>query len=253
MSRWRRSSRGGATSSRIRRRVRTTTGTGFVLRGSKLLVHDAPGRAAIHRLCGHSREVSALFAVDASLPGVTHRAYPLIDGRLAADVDFVDVELPAQHCFAVQPRSETSSTRRSTGCACSKWPTRSVRWKRVMEQTADHLRNRKQFGQPLAAFQALQHRMAEMFVEVQETRSALYHALAHLEATPVKRNAAVSSAKVVAIEAGRIVGGQGIQLHGGVGMTDEYQVGHFFKRLLVLENSWGDVDFHLDRIARAYG
>ena len=71
-------------------------------------------------------------------------------------------------------------------------------------------------------------------------------------ADAVKRNAAVSSAKVVAIEAGRVVGGQGIQLHGGVGMTDEYQVGHFFKRLLVLEKSWGDVDFHLDRIARTY-
>ena len=91
-----------------------------------------------------------------------------------------------------------------------------------------------------------------MFVEVQETRSALYHALAHLDAEPRERNAAVSSAMVVASEAGRIVGGQGIQLHGGVGMTDEYQVGHFFKRLLVLEKSWGDVDFHLDRIARTY-
>jgi alkylation response protein AidB-like acyl-CoA dehydrogenase len=66
------------------------------------------------------------------------------------------------------------------------------------------------------------------------------------------RNAAVSSAVVVASEGGRVVGGLGIQLHGGVGMTEEYQVGHYFKRLLVHEKSWGDVDFHLDRIAHTY-
>lgn len=71
-------------------------------------------------------------------------------------------------------------------------------------------------------------------------------------ATRPRRNAAVSSAKIVAPEAGRVVGGQDIQLYGGVGMTDEYQVGHYYKRLLVLEKSWGDVGFHPDRIGRAY-
>jgi alkylation response protein AidB-like acyl-CoA dehydrogenase len=229
-----------------------TTGTGYVLRGSKLLAQDASAAQRLIVSAATDRAV-ALFAVDASLPGVITRAYPLIDGRLAADIDFVDVELPATALLcdaagAVDVLEEALDRLRVFEVAEALGAMEAV-----MEQTAEHLRNRKQFGQPLAGFQALQHRVAEMFVEIQETRSALYHALAHLEEPTVQRNAAVSSAKVVASEAGRVVGGQGIQLHGGVGMTDEYQVGHFFKRLLVLEKSWGDVDFHLDRMARAYG
>jgi alkylation response protein AidB-like acyl-CoA dehydrogenase len=227
------------------------TGAGYVLGGSKLLVQDAP---AAQRLIvsASTEEGLALFAFDASLPGVTLRAYPLIDGRLAADIDFLDVELPASTLLCDAPRSEDILDEALDRLRVFEVAEALGAMEAVMAQTAEHLRNRKQFGQPLASFQALQHRMAEMFVEVQETRSALYHALAHLEAPAVQRNAAVSSAKVVASEAGRVVGGQGIQLHGGVGMTDEYQVGHFFKRLLVLEKSWGDVDFHLDRIARTY-
>ena len=122
----------------------------------------------------------------------------------------------------------------------------------VMEITADQLRNRSQFGQTLSKFQALQHRMAEMFVEVQEARSILYRGIAMIDAAAGVREAAVSAAKVVATGAGRIVGAQGIQLHGGVGMTDEYPVGHYFKRLLSLEKHYGDMDHHVKRIARSY-
>jgi len=122
----------------------------------------------------------------------------------------------------------------------------------VMHITAEQIRNRSQFGQPLSKFQALQHRMAEMFIEVQETRSILYHGLASIEAPAPARRAAVSAAKVVASAAARIVGGQGIQLHGGVGMTDEYAVGHYFRRLIALEKAFGDADFHLARLAATY-
>jgi alkylation response protein AidB-like acyl-CoA dehydrogenase len=227
------------------------TSGGYVMSGSKLLVQDAP---AAQRLIvpASTDEGVELFVVDATVPGVTVRAYPLIDGRLAADVDFVEVELPASALLCDAATAADVLDEALDRLRVFEVAEALGAMEAVIEQTAEHLRNRKQFGQPLAKFQALQHRLAEMFVEVQETRSALYHALAHLEASTVRRNAAVSSAKVVASEAGRVVGGQGIQLHGGVGMTDEYQVGHFFKRLLVLEKSWGDVDFHLDRIARTY-
>jgi alkylation response protein AidB-like acyl-CoA dehydrogenase len=120
----------------------------------------------------------------------------------------------------------------------------------VLQLTSEHLKSRQQFGQPLAKFQALQHRLAEMFVEVQETRSILYRGLAHSDAPPAERRAAVSAARIVAANAGRVVGEQGIQLHGGVGMTDEYQVGHYYKRLIALEKAFGDVDYHLERLAR---
>ena len=228
-----------------------TTGTGYVLDGSKMVVQDAP--AAQRLIVAATADTGpALFAVDPTLQGVTIRAYPLIDGRLAADVDFAGVKLSAANLLCDAARAGDVLDEAIDRLRVFEVAEALGAMEAVVAQTSEHLRNRKQFGQPLAAFQALQHRMAEMFVEVQETRSALYHALAHLETPTAQRNAAVSSAKVVASEAGRIVGGLGIQLHGGVGMTDEYQVGHFFKRLLVLEKSWGDVDFHLDRIARTY-
>jgi alkylation response protein AidB-like acyl-CoA dehydrogenase len=121
----------------------------------------------------------------------------------------------------------------------------------VLALTSEYLKTRHQFGQPIGKFQALQHRMSEMFVEVQETRSILYRGIANLEGAPAARRQAVSAAKVMLGSAGRFVGGQGIQLHGGIGVTDEYQVGHYYKRLLTLEKLYGDSDWHLDRFIRA--
>ena len=229
----------------------TRTGDRFALAGEKILAYDAPAAGKLIVSAALDDEF-ALFLVDTTAPGLTQRAYPLIDGRHAADLtlDGVSVDATALLCSgpdAAGILDEALDRQRVFEVADALGA-----MERVVDLTAEHLRNRRQFGQPLAAFQALQHRMAEMFVEVQETRSALYHALASMEKRPDRRNAAVSSAKVVAIEAGRIVGGQGIQLHGGVGMTSEYQVGHYYKRLLVLERAWGDLDFHLDRIARTY-
>jgi alkylation response protein AidB-like acyl-CoA dehydrogenase len=227
------------------------TGAGYVLNGGKFLVQDASSAQRLI-VAASTEQGVALFVLDPRLPGVTTRTYPLIDGRLAADVDFADVQLSSAALLCDATNAAEVIDEALDRLRVFEVAEALGAMEAVMEQTAEHLRNRKQFGQPLANFQALQHRAAEMFVEVQETRSALYHALAHLEAPTIQRNAAVSSAKVVASEAGRVVGGQGIQLHGGVGMTDEYQVGHFFKRLLVLEKSWGDVDYHLDRISQTY-
>ena len=233
-------------------RVRKTS-EGYRLDGAKLLVLDAP---AAHQIIVSAAlpdgQGVGLFVVNVDQPCVTRRAYPLIDGRRAADIDFEDVQLDASALLC-----GAHSSRDVLGEALDRLHVFLVAdalgaMEAIMDVTAEHLRNRKQFGKPLATFQALQHRMAEMFVEVQETRSALYHALSHLDDDRATRAAAVSSAVVVAFEGGRVVGGLGIQLHGGVGMTEEYQVGHYFKRLLVHEKSWGDVDFHLDRIAHTY-
>lgn len=228
-------------------------GKGYRLDGGKLLVADAA--SAQHFIVSASIEGEtglALFLVPADASGLAQCSYPLIDGRRAADLSLEAVQVDAgallgPPCDAAAALDAALDQLRVVQVAEALGAMEAA-----MAITAEHLRNRKQFGVPLASFQALQHRLAEMFVEVQEVRSALYHALAHAEAPPAERNAAVSAAVVVASEAGRIVGGQGIQLHGGVGMTDEYQIGHYFKRLLVLEKSWGDVDFHLDRIARGY-
>jgi alkylation response protein AidB-like acyl-CoA dehydrogenase len=225
-------------------------GAGFALTGRKISVWDAT--------CAHQLIVSAvvegetapsLFLAARNARGVVEHSYPLIDSTHAADYELDAV--PATLLIAAGralPRLEQAVDRLVLARVAE---TLGI-IEKVMEITADQIRNRSQFGQTLSKFQALQHRMAEMFVEVQETRSILYRGIALIDAAPEDREAAVSAAKVVATGAGRIVGSQGIQLHGGVGMTDEYAVGHYFKRLLALEKQYGDLGHHVKRMAKRY-
>ena len=229
-------------------------GAGFRLEGAKILAYDAPNA---HRLivsaCEDGHDSPSLWLVGRDAPGLTVESYELIDGPLAADVvlDGVPVAMAARLAGpgAAAALLEEALDRLTLARVAEALGAMES----VLQITAEHIRNRQQFGQPLAGFQALQHRMAEMFVEVQETRSILYHGLAHIEGPAAARQMAVSRAKVVASAAGRIVGGQGIQLHGGVGLTEEYPVGHYFRHLIALERMFGDPEFHLSRLAGSYG
>jgi alkylation response protein AidB-like acyl-CoA dehydrogenase len=223
---------------------------GFALTGRKISVWDAP---SAHNLIVSAvidgGQSLALFLVARDAPGLTHHDYRLIDGTQCSDIELQSVaatlllsgEQAAERLEEAVDRLILVRVAEALGIM-----------EQVLDLTADYLRNRSQFGQPLARFQALQHRLAEMFVEVQEVRSVLYRGLAYIEAPAPARQAAVSAAKVVTNAASRLVGAQGIQLHGGVGMTDEYAVGHYFKRLIAIEKAFGDTDYHLKRLARTY-
>jgi alkylation response protein AidB-like acyl-CoA dehydrogenase len=227
-----------------------TASQGFALTGRKISVWDAP---SAHNLIVSAvidgGQSLALFLVARDAPGLTHHDYRLIDGTQCSDIDL-------QSVAATLLLSGQQAAERLEEAVDRLILVRVAEALGIMEQvldlTADYLRNRSQFGQPLARFQALQHRLAEMFVEVQEVRSVLYRGLAYIEAPAPARQAAVSAAKVVTNAASRLVGAQGIQLHGGVGMTDEYAVGHYFKRLIAIEKAFGDTDYHLKRLARTY-
>ncbi len=117
--------------------------------------------------------------------------------------------------------------------------------------TRDYLKVRKQFGTTISNFQALQHRMADMLIEVEMTRSALFHALGAMEEEEAIRTAAVSAAKVQASTGGLFVGQQAIQLHGGIGVTEELNISHHYRRLFVIARQFGDADLHLARFAQA--
>jgi alkylation response protein AidB-like acyl-CoA dehydrogenase len=182
---------------------------------------------------------------------VVLETYSLIDGTRAADLALTEVVLGPDAMLATPAcaaelldealdRAALAQVAEALGCM-----------EAVLALTSEYLKTRHQFGQAIGKFQALQHRMSEMFVEVQETRSILYRGIAHLEGDAAARRQAVSAAKVMLGSAGRFVGGQGIQLHGGIGVTDEYQVGHYYKRLLALEKLYGDSDWHLDRFIQA--
>ena len=120
----------------------------------------------------------------------------------------------------------------------------------MLEATVEYTKQRHQFGVPIGSFQALQHRMAEMFIEVELARSMAYLAAMTLDEQrddPVARRRGISAAKVQVARSGRFVAQNAIQLHGGIGMSEEYKVGHYFKRLTMVERLLGDTDFHLAR------
>ena len=223
---------------------------GYALTGRKISVWDAP--SAHHLIVSaviDGGQGLGLFLAARDAPGLTVRNYRLIDGTQCADIELQSVSAtPLLSGQQAAERLEEATDR----LALVRVAEALGIMEQVLDLTADYLRNRSQFGQPLARFQALQHRLAEMFVEVQEVRSALYRGLAYIDAPAPARQAAVSAAKVVTNSASRMVGAQGIQLHGGVGMTDEYVVGHYFKRLIAIEKAFGDTDYHLKRLARGY-
>ncbi|MDX1735340.1 MAG: acyl-CoA dehydrogenase, partial [Halioglobus sp.] len=117
----------------------------------------------------------------------------------------------------------------------------------LLEATVEYTRTRKQFGQPISNFQVLQHRMADMYMKVEETRSLLLNAAIALEERSQDAPAACAALKVKIADAGRVVSQEAVQLHGGIGMTDELVVGHHYKRLLLLSKLYGDEDCHLQR------
>ncbi len=120
-----------------------------------------------------------------------------------------------------------------------------------MEITAEYIKTRVQYGKPLSKFQALQHRMSEMLVETNQARSMLFSALAAYDiGDNDRRSRAVSSAKVIGARAFNFVAAQGIQLHGGIGLTEECAVGQYYKSMIVYEKRLGDVDYHLKRARR---
>ncbi|MGQ2931938.1 MAG: acyl-CoA dehydrogenase family protein, partial [Sphingopyxis sp.] len=119
----------------------------------------------------------------------------------------------------------------------------------LLEQTIAYTGQRRQFGQPIAGFQALQHRMVDMYLECELARSSAWLAMEALDKSAAARSRAVSSAMVNVARACRFVGQQAIQLHGGMGMTDELPIGHYVKRAMAIEVEWADADWHLARIA----
>src|SRR5690606_28098922 len=118
---------------------------------------------------------------------------------------------------------------------------------RLLDDTIDYTRQRRQFGQPIAQFQALQHRMVDMYMQLEMARSATYLATMKLAADPVERALAASTAKVTVANACKFIGQNAVQLHGGMGMTDELAVSHYFRRATVIESEFGSADFHLAR------
>lgn len=224
--------------------------TCFLLNGKKTLVTHAD---AAHLLLVSARlpdQTLGLFGVPRFTAGVEVLPYYCVDGTPTAEVSLTDVALPAEAMFsgAMQVESAIGSMR-DLGLAASCAEAVGILDK-LLAGTVEYTRQRQQFGAPIARLQALQHRMAEMVLHIEQARSMSYLAAVRCsDDDPARRAAALSAAKVVIGQACRFVGQQSVQLHGGMGVTDELNVSHYFKRLMAIELQFGSTDQHLESYA----
>jgi alkylation response protein AidB-like acyl-CoA dehydrogenase len=174
-------------------------------------------------------------------------SYRTIDDRRAADLIFDDVRLPADALIDEDAWESLQRARDEGAAAVCSEAVGAMR--RVLADTVDYSKQRQQFGQPIGSFQVLAHRMVDMYMELQQAVSAAYLAVLNLDAEPDVRARAVSAAKATVGRAARFVGQNAVQLHGGMGMTEELAIGHYFKRLTALQFEFGSTDFHRARYA----
>jgi len=233
------------------------SGDGWKLSGSKSLVFAADAAQALlvsARTSGNFMDEDgiSLFAVDPNAAGVKRRDYRTVDGTHASDITLDNVHVPATAVVGTPGKAFTAleyAYDRATITLCAEALG-------MMEQsvvmTCDYLKTRKQFGVPIGTFQVLQHRAADMYIETQVARAAVWRALAFLSAEDAsQRRRAVASAKAQVGKTARSVCGQAVQLHGGIAITEEFPIGHYFKRMTLFDLTFGNTQAHLNSIAAA--
>jgi alkylation response protein AidB-like acyl-CoA dehydrogenase len=187
--------------------------------------------------------------VDKKAKGVSVRDYPTVDSLRASEITLENVEVPASRLIGqadnglllvekVVDEAIAAVCAEAMGCM-----------KVLVDATVEYSKTRKQFGVPIGKFQVLQHRMVDMFVQYEQSVSITLMVTLKLGESDAERARAASAAKVTIGKAGRYVGQQAVQIHGGIGMTDELNVGHYFKRLTLADTLFGNTDHHLKRFA----
>jgi pimeloyl-CoA dehydrogenase small subunit len=232
-------------------------GAGWVIDGEKFVVlHGETADTLIvsARTKGGQRDRSGIgvFLVPANAKGVTIKGYPTQDGMRAADIRFEGVEVGADAAIG-DPENGLPLIERVVDEARIAMCAEAVgAMDESLKSTVEYLKTRKQFGVAIGQFQTLQHRAADMFVALEQARSmSIFATMASDFEDARERAKAVAAAKVQIGKSLKFVGQQAIQLHGGVGMTMELKIGHYFKRLTMIESTFGDTDYHLRRVSEA--
>ncbi len=234
----------------------TSAGDDITLNGVKTTVENAPNADKFVVIARESGErfdpqgISAIL-VDASTAGVTLRSYATVDGKRAAEVSFDNVVVSASARLGAAgealPALQSAVDRATLAVSAEAVGALEA----LLQKTVEYSKTRKQFGTAIGTFQALQHRMADMFVQCQLARSIVIMAAMSLDSgdSDQQKTKAVSAAKSRVGKAIKLVGQEAIQIHGGIGMTEELDVGHLFKRVTALDVLYGDEEFHLQRFA----
>ncbi|MEL7482622.1 MAG: acyl-CoA dehydrogenase family protein [Pseudomonadota bacterium] len=228
------------------------SGEGFVINGQKAVVIGAPWASHLivtARTAGGRRDENgvSVFIVAKDADGVTTRDYPTVDGRRASEVYFENVSVGADAVIGevdgglqLVERIADEAVAAICAEACGAMGV-------AHKMTVEYSKTRKQFGVPIGKFQVLQHRMVDMFMEHEQSISMTYMATLRLDEDETSRRLSASAAKVKIGQAGRFIGQEAVQIHGGMGMTEELAVGHYFKRLTMIDAEFGNIDHHLRR------
>ena len=230
------------------------SGAGYTLNGHKAVVIGAPWADSLivtARTAGGQRDEKgvSVFVVDKKAKGVSCRDYPTVDGLRASEVTFENVALGADALIG-QADNGLPLVERVVDEGIAALSAEAIGGMKVLnDTTVEYCKTRKQFGVPIGKFQVLQHRMVDMFMNYEQSVSITYMVTLKLNESEAERKKAASAAKVQIGKAGRFIGQNAVQLHGGMGMTDELNVGHYFKRLTMIDTMFGNVDHHLKRYA----
>ena len=228
------------------------SGNGFNLSGSKAMVVD--GHVADQLIvAANTGEGVTLFLVDAKTKGVTTHRTDMIDSRNAARIDFDNVDVNADAVLGeVDGGEEALNAALNAGRAVLSAELVGAS-AQAFEDTVAYISERKQFGTEIGRFQALQHRASHLYSEVEIARSAMLAALTALDNDQADADLVVAMTKAKAGSVAKLASQEGVQMHGGVGMTDEYDIGLYMKRIRVLQELFGDAAYHMEQIAKAKG
>lgn len=234
-------------------------GAGWVIDGEKFVVLNGENAGTLivtARTKGERRDRNGIgvFLVPADAKGISRKGYPTQDGLHAADISFTGVEVGSDAAIG-NPEDALALIERVVDEARVALCAEAVgAMDESLKETVEYIKTRKQFGVAIGSFQSLQHRASDMFVAAEQARSmSMFATMAGDFEDAKERASAIAAAKVQIGKSLKFVGQQSIQLHGGIGMTMEAKIGHYFKRLTMIENTFGDTEYHLRRVADAGG
>ena len=231
----------------------TANGGTYLLSGHKSVVINGPNANFFilsARTSGEQRDETgvSLFIVPSDAKGLSRRDYPTVDGQRASELILDNVELDDSNRLGEEGQG-LNVLQQAIDFATLAIGSEAVGCMEVLyKDTVEYCKNREQFGQPIGKFQVLQHRMVDMFMEHEQAKSLMFMAAMRWdEGYGAEAQKAVSAFKVQVGKSGKFVGQSAVQLHGGMGMTDELNIGHYFKRLTIIDTMFGNVDHHLKR------
>jgi alkylation response protein AidB-like acyl-CoA dehydrogenase len=227
----------------------TASGDGFVLNGEKTVVSNGMAADALvvsARSAGDARDENgiSLLLVDANAAGVKREGYRLMDGQLVANITFENVEVGADALLGELGQGYAPMQAVVNGVTIALCAEALGIMEKLNTATVEYTGTREQFGVPIGSFQALQHRMVDTFMAYEQTKSLLYRAVCSAEEGGAEHQRDLHALKVIVDRAGKLVGDEALQLHGGIGMTDELDIGHYVKRLITIRALFGNGDYH---------